>query len=98
MAESEIITLVKNLQERLEIAERNNAQAHKEIYKDLEEKAIRDARTDEKYNNIMQAIARLEVRVDDLTNKPAKRFDSIVAAAISAIVGGVIGYLVFNKS
>lgn len=49
-----------------------------------------------KEENVEQTVTEIKKDVKELTNKPAKRWDGIVEKAVSAVVGGVIGYFLFK--
>lgn len=59
-------------------------------------------KTDFQYEQIMkmldklteQTIPELSKEIQALKNKPAERYNTIVGACISAIVGGIIGFIV----
>lgn len=74
-------------------AEKNSAQ-HGEFYKRLGELENFQARTDEKYSNIMREIEKMSETLEELKNAPAKNWSLVVSAAISGIVGTVIGLLI----
>lgn len=78
----------------LEKDSERNQTTHKEFYDKLESLNVNDATSDVKYGNILMAIGKLEAQMAELLAKPAKRWDGIVMAAITAIIGIVIGYLV----
>lgn len=74
-------------------SERNQA-THKEFYDRLENLNINDATSDVKYGNILLAIGKLEAQMAELLAKPSKRWDGVVMASITAIVGLVVGYFI----
>ena len=47
----------------------------------------------EQMKNLNSNVTALSSKVDDLEAKPAKRWDAIVAACISALVGAFIGFI-----
>lgn len=46
--------------------------------------------------NVENTVKEIKDDVKTLTNKPAKRWDGMVDKAISAVVGGIIGYFLFK--
>lgn len=65
-------------------------------------------KTDYQFEQIMETLTKLnDVTIPNLTkeieaikNKPVKRYDQIITASITAIVGGIIGFaisMIFNK-
>ena len=62
----------------------------------------RNDKTDFQYEQIMKTLDKLiNTTIPDLTkeiqaikNKPAERYNTIISTAISAIVGGIIGFIV----
>ncbi len=58
------------------------------------------ARTEEQYSQIMVALRELKdvqkttlQRLDTLSAKPAKRYETAITTSISAVVGAVIGFI-----
>lgn len=74
-------------------SEKNQA-THKEFFKRFEESGITDARTDEKYANILIAISDLKAQVRELADKPRKHWETLIASGITAIVSGVIVFFI----
>lgn len=74
-------------------SERNQA-THKEFFDRLEKLNVNDATSDVKYGNILVTLGRLEGQMAELLAKPSKRWDGLVMAAITAIVGMAIGYII----
>lgn len=46
--------------------------------------------------NVEKTVNEIKGDVKELTNKPVKRWDGVVDKAISAVVGGIIGYFLFK--
>lgn len=49
-----------------------------------------------KEENIENTVGEIKDDVKELTNKSGKRWDGVVDKAISAVVGGIIGYFLFK--
>lgn len=75
----------------LEKDSERNQETHKGYYSSFERLAIENAVAVHKFTSIMSAIDELKNKVDSLVSKPAKRWESIVLSALSALIGGVIG-------
>ena len=80
-------------------SDRNQA-THREFYNRFEAISEKLARNDERYTQIIkdtgeikQDIKETKTAVQALNEKPARRWESLIAAAISAIVGVLIGFL-----
>lgn len=80
--------------------ERKYSESRQKIYSRLEALETERGRTEEQYKSIKEDIDKLFQqydtilsRLDELRQQPAKRWDSIVASGISAIVGALIGYV-----
>lgn len=84
--EQRIVALEKDIE--------RNTKTHRDFYDRFEELNINGARSDEKYANILTAIARLETQVSELVAKPSRRWEAVIAAIIAASVGVAIGYFV----
>lgn len=70
-----------------------NSQQHGEFYKRFGQLESFQARTDEKYNNIMREIEKMSETLEELKSAPAKNWNTVVSSAVSGIVGAVIGFL-----
>ncbi len=70
-----------------------NSQQHGEFYKRFGQLESFQARTDEKYNNIMREIEKMSETLEELKSAPAKNWNTVVSSAISGIVGAVVGFL-----
>lgn len=84
------------MQQRIEALEKDmekNSIQHGEFYKRFGQLENFEARTDEKYNNIMREIEKMSETLEELKSAPAKNWNAVVSAAISGIVGAVIGFV-----
>lgn len=52
-----------------------------------------DSKRDEQFKHIQEGVDELKEDLRDLKEKPSKRWESIVAAAITTGVGALIGFL-----
>lgn len=77
---------------RLEEDSRRNQETHKEFFARFEKFGNEHARIDAQYANIMTTLCKLEAAIEELKSKPAKRWDSVIAAAITGVVGFLIAH------
>lgn len=82
----------KELEERLAAINEKNTETHREIYDRLRKLEIDQAETKTQYGHIMETLVSIKSDVAELKSKPGKRWESIVAALISALVGGLIAF------
>ena len=75
-----------------QLREKNSAD-HKEFYNRIEstEKAMVESMSDRKHIN--EKLDKIDVNVESLMQKPAKRYDTVVTSIITAVVGALIGFL-----
>lgn len=84
--------------DRLDRLEQKYSDSRKGIYERLERLENNFGRNDERWANIKQDIDELKqqqtailAKIDQLTQKPVKRWDSAVNSLISAIIGAICG-------
>lgn len=65
---------------------------HDAVNKERLERAKRDGQIDVRLGNIEGRIDGMDGKLDTLLEKPRKRWEAIVAAVISAVVAGVVGF------
>ena len=82
----------KELEERLAAINEKNTETHREMYDRLRKLEIDQAETKTQYGHIMETLVSIKSDVAELKSKPGKRWESIVAALISALVGGLIAF------
>lgn len=87
------------LEQSLSEAKQKSQEARKEIYKRLNALEQSKARTEEQYDRIMESLTDLKTeqsamlrRLEELSQRPAKRYETAITTAISAIVGAIIGF------
>lgn len=95
---------VKKLEEDLRELREHSSGARSNIYDRLNKLEQAEATTDARYVNIMDELADQkkelkEIRdcLNELRFKPGQRWETAVAAALSALIGGVIAYFVSGE-
>lgn len=99
-AHDNAITL-EGLRYRVEAVEsdfKKNGDTHKDLYDKLNKQNENYARLDERFSGMDNSLGRLEKsleivsnKIDTLTNAPAKKWNIVVTATITTVVGAVIG-------
>lgn len=86
------------LKDRVDRLEQKYSDSRKGIYERLERIENNFGRNDERWANIRQDIDELKqqqttilAKINELTNRPAKRWDTTVNSLISAIIGAICG-------
>jgi len=79
----------KELEERLAAINEKNTETHREMYDRLRKLEIDQAETKTQYGHIMETLVAIKSDVTELKSKPAKRWESVIAAIIAAVVGGL---------
>jgi chromosome segregation ATPase len=80
--------------ERLEDDAAKNKSAHKEFYSRFEDIGKEQVKTETTYANILEKLGSLEAKVDGLASKPARRWESVVATLIAALVAAAVAYFI----
>ena len=80
-------------------AERNSEQ-HREFYDKFNNHATAIAISEERYANLLNAISRLENSIvsignslEEIKQKPSKRWDSVITTALGCVVTAVVVYM-----
>ncbi len=81
----------------LERDSEKNQETHKEFLSRLEEISNAKVRTDVQYANIMTKLDKLEIAVEELREKPARRWETVVTAALQWIVVAVMAAIAIFK-
>ena len=84
---------IKSLEDDFRAFKENNSKDHKEFYNRIEstEKAMVESMSDRKHIN--EKLDKIDVNVESLMQKPAKRYDSVVTGIITAVIGALVGFL-----
>ncbi len=81
----------------LERESERNQETHKDFLSRLEEINNAKVRTDVQYANIMTKLDKLESAVEELREKPARRWETIVTTALQWIVVAVMAAIAVLK-
>ena len=75
-----------------ELREKNSTD-HKEFYNRIEstEKSMVESVSDRKHIN--EKLDKIDVNVESLMQKPAKRYDTVVTCIITTLIGAIVGFL-----
>ena len=92
---------INNEHRLTEVEERSKSNQHRiesleKRQSNLEELTVTVKGLAIKEENIENTVKEIKDDVKDLTNKPAKRWDGVVDKGISAVVGGLIAYVLFK--
>ena len=79
--------------EALERDSEHNKEAHKDLYSRLENSHTAVALIEERMSQIKADTEEIKEAVQEMKDKPAKRWDGIVEKAIWAIIAAVIAFL-----
>lgn len=84
---------IKSLEDDFRAFKENNSKDHKEFYNRIEstEKSMVESASDRKHIN--EKLDKIDVNVESLMQKPAKRYDSVVTGIITAVIGALVGFL-----
>ena len=83
----------KQIEDDLKQLREKNSADHKEFYNRIEstEKAMVESMSDRKHIN--EKLDKIDVNVESLMQKPAKRYDTVVTGIITAVIGALVGFL-----
>lgn len=84
---------VERLEDDLKTEKDRRQKTHKEFYDRIQALENRQSVNQEKLETIESKIDSMDGKLDALLQKPGKRWEAVVAAAISAVVAGLAAYL-----
>ena len=84
---------VSRLEEQLDEYQAQNGDSHREIYGRLNTLESTSAVQGTRFDFIIEKLDNLTRSVEEIKQKPAKRWEAVVAAVISAVVSGVVVFL-----
>lgn len=76
--------------ESLERANEQHGQTHRELFKRMNSVERDNAVQEARYNSIAEKLDEISTTVKTLAGKPAKRWESLVGYALSALVGAFL--------
>ena len=82
----------KQIEEDLKELREKNSKDHKEFYNRIEstEKSMVESVSDRKHIN--EKLDKIDVNVEALMQKPAKRYDTVVTCIITTLIGAIVGF------
>lgn len=86
----------RELEERLESVNAKNTDTHREMYDRLRKLEIDQAETKTQYGHIMETLVSIKADMAELKSKPAKRWESVIAAIIAALAGGIVTFVLMQ--
>lgn len=81
---------IEELKERQDKYELRNGEKRGELYKRITELERGSTRIDTQYQTIADDMKEVKQLVKELTDKPTKRWETVIGALIGAIVGGLV--------
>ena len=84
---------VARLEEDMKSEKENRQKTHSEIYDRLRTVEAKQAVNETKLDTITDKLDSLDGKMDTLLSKPGKRWEAVIAAVISAVVGGLIVFV-----
>lgn len=84
---------VDRLEEDMKSEKENRQKTHSEIYDRLRKVESDQAVSRTKLDTITDKLDSLDGKIDTLLSKPGKRWEAVIAAVISAVVGGLIVFV-----
>jgi predicted nucleic acid-binding Zn-ribbon protein len=90
---------IKEIWERLTAGEESIKSAHKRIdslndmSKSIQDIALSTAQIATETKALREDYVKADKRIEELESKPIKRYEAFITACISAVGGGIIGYL-----
>lgn len=90
---------IKEIWERLTSGEASIKSAHhridalQEMSKDIKELAAATAQIATETKALREDYLKVDKRIETLESKPAKRYETFVTACLTALGGGIVGYL-----
>lgn len=91
---------IKEIWERLTAGESSIKSAHhridslEEMSKSIKDLAIATAQIATETKALREDYVKADERIEELEKKPIKRYETVITAILTALCGGVVGYLV----
>lgn len=91
-----LVARVDRLEEDLQKEKETRHETHKEFYSRIRELEKAQSVNQEKLDQIEGKIDGMDGKLDTLLSKPGKRWESVVAAVIAALAGGIMTFILVN--
>lgn len=85
---------IERLRIELNKLDEHNISAHKEMYERLGKLENQSPKTEFQLTQILKMLEKMETDINSLKDKPARRWESLVAVIISCIATGAITFLI----
>lgn len=72
---------------QLEEDSARNLSAHKEFFDRFDKINVAQTRVETQYASILSALTKLEVAVEEIRAKPARRWDTVITALLTGVAG-----------
>ena len=84
----------KQIEDDLKELREKNSTDHKEFYNRIEanEKAMVESTSDRKHIN--EKLDKIDVNVEALMKKPVQRYETVITAILTTVIGALIGFIV----
>lgn len=89
---------ILKLETKIEELEKKVFNENKEISMRISALELATALSDDRYNRILNEISSLKSEIQKLTEQPKKRWDTAVAAVITAVIGIAVGWFAGGKT
>ena len=105
METEKLLKLEQEFKDYKEVRDKEAAELKKQIEdheKRLKEVETSKQKTDFQYEQIMEALQKINDKtipnlikeIEELKNKPVKRYDQLITIGISTVVGGILGFII----
>jgi len=68
-----------------------NSEQHREFYTKFNDSNIKIALAEERYTNLLSLMTEVKTTLNEIKDKPAKRWDTVAICVITSLVSGIIG-------
>ena len=88
------------LEQRLALLEKElarNAETHRNFFTRFEKMKEAQVRTDVQYANILTSLAKVEQGIEEVKGRPARRWETVISAALQWIVVAVLAAIIVLK-
>ncbi|MEG0913716.1 MAG: hypothetical protein RSG53_08925 [Oscillospiraceae bacterium] len=95
--ESTVGYRLKRLEDRLNDLEEKNSTSHQKFYDRIEDIGKKIAVSENQYATMLSMMSEIKADVGAIKEKPTKRWESVIAAIIAAVVGVIMTLILTGK-